>query len=64
MNTTLRYIFLIIGIILILIAGVKTYFAFQRPNVASALTVDATFCALGAILCFAIFAKTGKKKSK
>jgi len=60
----MRYIFLVIGIILALLAALKFYFVFERPNVGPELMADATMFALGAIVCFAIFAKIGKKKPK
>jgi hypothetical protein len=58
----MRYIFLIVGIILALLAALKTYFVFKNPNAGPELMADATMLALGAIVCFALFAKIGKKK--
>jgi uncharacterized membrane protein len=59
----MRYIFLVIGIVLLLLGALKVYGVFLRPNVGPELMADATFRALGAIVCFAIFAKSGKKKT-
>lgn len=60
----MRYILLAIGIVLILLAALKVYVVFQRPNVGPELMADATMLTLGAIACFAIFTKVGKKKEE
>ena len=59
----MRYTLLAVGIALILYATAKVYLVFQRPNVGPELMADATFAVLGAIVCFAVAAKEGMKKS-
>jgi len=59
----MRYILLAVGIILIFYASAKVFLVFHRPNVGPELMADATLAVLGAIVCFAVSAKSGKKKS-
>jgi hypothetical protein len=58
----MRYIFIPIGLGLVLYAAAKVYLVFHHPNVGPALMADATLGMLGAILCFAAFVKTKGKK--
>jgi len=58
----MRYIFLVIGIILILLAALKVHIVFQRPNIGAELMADATLMALGAAVCFVLFKKIGRNK--
>jgi hypothetical protein len=60
----MRLLVLAVGIILMLLASLKVYAAFHRANVGAALMADATMLTLGAIVCFAVFAKMGKEKPK
>lgn len=58
----MRYLFVPVGILLTLYAVAKVYLAFHRPQVGPELIADATLAVLGAVVCFAIFAKVGKTK--
>jgi Ni,Fe-hydrogenase I cytochrome b subunit len=60
----IRLLVLAAGIILVLLASLKVYVAFHRANIAPELVTDATILTLGAIMCFALFAKLGKEKPK
>ena len=60
----MRYILLIIGCILLLLGALKVYVVFSNPSFGPELIGEATVLVLGAIVCFAIFAKVGKKKEE
>jgi hypothetical protein len=49
---------------LLLLGAFKVYGVFRNPNSGPELMADATLMVLGAIVCFAIFAKVGRKKEK
>jgi hypothetical protein len=58
----MRIIAIIIGLILSLLAAFKVYGAIRFPGIGPELVADATLFGLGAVACFAIFVKVGKKK--
>jgi hypothetical protein len=59
----MRYILLLIGFVLLLLAAFKVYGVFLHPNVGPELMAEATLRVLGAIVLFAVFAKTRKKEA-
>ena len=58
----MRYIFVAVGLILILFAAAKVYLVFHGAKHGTELMTDATLAVLGAIAFFAGSAKIGKKK--
>jgi hypothetical protein len=55
---------MLVGVLLVLFAGAKTYFVFQKPDVGPELMADATVAVLGAVFCFAIGATLKKRTAR
>jgi hypothetical protein len=60
----MRYVLMLVGLLLFLFAGLKTYVVFHRPDIGPEMMADATIAALGGIVCFAIAAKLKKGRAE
>jgi hypothetical protein len=55
---------MLVGVLLIGFAGLKTYVVFHRPDIGPEMMADATMAALFAIVCFAIASKLKKRAER